>query len=112
MACRLASVPSIRRAFSIALKPYADDTALSIGDLKIENSSDQIAIYGTLDLTRDKAGLQQARQLKALLEEAVRVLEADKDLPDRMAPPEQPQQVNSSIRSSARWQCDQGPAPP
>ena len=95
MACRLASVPSVPRGFSIALKPYADDTALSIGDLKIENSPDQIAVYGTLDLTRDKAGLQQARQLKALLEEVVRVLEADKVLPDRLAPPEPPQQVKN-----------------
>lgn len=39
-------------------------------------------IYGTLDLTRDKQGLAHARALKALLDQAMQVLEADQALPD------------------------------
>jgi hypothetical protein len=44
-------------------------------------------LYGGLDLTRDKQGLAHARELKALLDRVVRALEAEKDLPDRVAPP-------------------------
>ena len=65
------------------LTPFADDVAsLSVGKLTIENGTDHIALYGTLDLTRDKQGLAHARALRALLDQAVQVLEADKALPD------------------------------
>lgn len=38
------------------LKPFAEGaTATAIGELKIENGQDRIAIYGSLDLTRAKA---------------------------------------------------------
>ena len=78
------------------MKPFADDaTALSIGELKVENGQDRIALYGSLDLTRDKAGLQHARELKALLDEILRVLEADKSLPASVPPPDKPQTVKN-----------------
>ena len=38
-------------------------------------------LYGSLDITRDKPGLAHARALLAVLQEAVRVLEADTNLP-------------------------------
>ncbi len=64
------------------LTPFADDSAsILIGELTIENGTDRIALYGSLDLTRDKPGLAKARALKALLDEVVRRLEAEKDLP-------------------------------
>lgn len=44
-------------------------------------------MYGSLDLTRDKQGLAHARVLKALLDQAVQLLEADKALPDAVPPP-------------------------
>ena len=70
------------------LSPFADDAAsLSIGKLTIENGTDRVALYGTLDLTRDKQGLAHARALKALLDQAVQVLEADKALPDAIPAP-------------------------
>ena len=71
------------------LTPFADDAAsISIGDkLTIENGTDRVALYGTLDLTRDKQGLAHARALKALLDQAVQVLEADKALPDAIPAP-------------------------
>ena len=34
------------------LKPFADDAAsISIGELTVENGTDRIALYGSLDLT-------------------------------------------------------------
>lgn len=78
------------------LKPYADDAAaFSIGELKIENGQDRIAIYGNLDLTRDRAGLKQARELKSLLDDVVRTLEAEKSLPEQVAPPQKPTSVKN-----------------
>lgn len=64
------------------LIPFADDAgSVSIGKLTVENGTDRIAFYGSLDITRDQQGLAQARSLKAILDQAVQVLEADKDLP-------------------------------
>ena len=51
------------------------------------NGTDCIALYGTLDITRDKQGLAYARALKALLDQAVQVLEADKALPNAIPAP-------------------------
>ncbi len=75
-------------------QPFSDDSAsLSIGDLTVENGADRIALYGSLDLTRDKEGLKRARALKALVDSVVKTLERDKALPDKAAPPEPPEQV-------------------
>ena len=69
--------------------PYADNAAsLSLGGLTVENDTERVALYGQLDLTRDKAGLKLARQLKAVLDAVVRHLEAVHDLPDQVPPPE------------------------
>jgi hypothetical protein len=76
------------------LKPFADDSAsVGIGGLTIENGTDKIALYGNTDLTRDKAGLQQARALKVLVDQIVSTLEAEKNLPDQIAPPDTPDEV-------------------
>ena len=46
------------------LTPFADDAAsMSIGGLTIENGTDRVVIYGSLDLTRDKQGLAHALAL-------------------------------------------------
>ena len=69
--------------------PFADDAAsLDIGRLTVENGRDRIALYGSLDLTRDQAGLTLARALKAVLDAAVRHLEAAHDLPATVPAPE------------------------
>jgi hypothetical protein len=39
--------------------------------------------------------LQHARQLKAVLDEVVRMLEGDKNLPDNVPPPEKPEHVKN-----------------
>ncbi len=70
------------------LAPFANDAAsTSIGKLTIENGTDRIALYGSIDLTRDKQGLAHAHALKALLDQVVQVLEADHALPDAVASP-------------------------
>jgi hypothetical protein len=68
------------------LKPFADDAAATeIGGLKIENGQDRIALYGSLDLTRDKQGLALAKELHGLLSAALAVLEGETEkLPDRV----------------------------
>lgn len=72
------------------MKPFADDSAaIEVGDLKLENGRDRIACYGSLDLTRDKAGLELAQRLQAVLASVVKVLEADAALPDAIPPPKQ-----------------------
>ena len=70
------------------MTPFANDSAaIEIGDLKLENGRDRIACYGSLDLTRDKAGLALARQLQAVLVAVVQALEGDASLPDTIPPP-------------------------
>ncbi len=59
------------------IKPFADDdAAASIGDLSIENGTSRIAISGSVEITRDEAGLERARALKQLADELVATLEA------------------------------------
>ena len=76
------------------LTPFSDDAAsVSIGKLTIENGTDSIALYGSIDLTRDKQGLAQARALKALLDQVVQHLEAEKTLPDSIPAASPPKSV-------------------
>jgi hypothetical protein len=66
------------------IRPFENEAeSLQIAELTIENRLDRISIYGNIDITRDKAGLEQARQLRALLEQTVRVLESE-ELPDQI----------------------------
>jgi hypothetical protein len=67
------------------IHPFANETeCLQIGDLTIENRIDRVSIYGSLDLTLDKSGLNHTRQLKAILDLTVAELEKA-DLPDSIA---------------------------
>jgi len=73
------------------MRPYRNEAdAVAIGDLKIENRLDRVTVYGRIDLTRDKAGLENARALKQLLDDVVRALEGDPTLPEHVAPPKAP----------------------
>ncbi|MCW2239063.1 hypothetical protein [Azospirillum canadense] len=73
------------------IKPFANESeALTLGELIVENHIDRLALFGSLDLTRDQVGLRHARALKALLDEVVHALESDKALPENIAPPEPP----------------------
>ena len=67
------------------IKLFQDDVgATSIGDLVVENSTTAVTFSGSLEVTRDKAGLNRARALKKLADAVVEQLEADSDLPNRV----------------------------
>ncbi len=71
---------------STLLQPFQNESqSLSIGELTVENRVDQVELYGSLAITRDKAGLQLARELKAVVDATLAQLEAAPDLPEQIA---------------------------
>jgi len=52
-------------------------------DFTVENRLDRISLYGSLELTKDKQGLQNAYELKRVVDAAIEVLKKA-DLPDRV----------------------------
>lgn len=81
------------------ITPFANDSdSLVIGGaegLTVENGTDRVACYGSLDITKDRAGLEHARALKAVVDRIVHELESAKDLPDKVVPPERPSEVKN-----------------
>ena len=64
-------------------KPYDNEAdVLRIGDLEIENRVDRVTITGDVVLTKDKAGLELAKELQSLIDSVVPALEVEKQLPD------------------------------
>jgi hypothetical protein len=65
--------------------PFANESdSLGIGGLTIENRTDRISLYGSIDITRDKEGLVHAERLKMLFDDIVAAMKAD-HLPDRIS---------------------------
>ena len=65
-------------------KPFANEAdSLTVDQLTIENRLDRVSMYGTLQITRDKAGLKMAQELKALIDAAVKTLKAE-ELPEHV----------------------------
>ena len=64
---------------------YQNETdTLTIGnDLTVENRLDRISISGSIELTKDKQGLQYAYELKRIVDSAIEALKG-KDLPDHI----------------------------
>lgn len=61
-----------------------ESDSFTIGsDLTVENRLDRISIYGSLELTKDKEGLQQAYELKCIVDSTIEALRG-KDLPERI----------------------------
>lgn len=71
------------------MKPYANESeVVQIEGLTLENRIDRISIYGEIDITRDKQGLKAAKELKAVIDASLKVLEADQvkgELPDAVS---------------------------
>ncbi len=68
----------------MTMKPFADDTAsTTIGELAAENGASAVMLSGSLEITRDQAGLRRAQALKALADAICLELEAG-DLPDNV----------------------------
>ena len=68
---------------SAKFEPFANEAdVLTVGRLEVENRVDRVTLHGDVELTKDRAGLTLARQLKTVLDDTVKALEADKGLPD------------------------------
>jgi hypothetical protein len=66
-------------------KPFEDgDASHSIHDLTLENDVDRINIYGNLQITKDKLGLESAKVLQAALNQIVATLSAVENLPEKI----------------------------
>ncbi|SDB20658.1 hypothetical protein SAMN02927895_00815 [Belnapia rosea] len=60
--------------------PFVDEAASTcIGSLTVENRTDRISLYGSLDLMRDRTGLADARRLQKLLEAVIETLQSEGD---------------------------------
>ncbi len=76
------------------LHPYQnEEETFQIDQLTVENRLDRIQIYGSIELTKDKAGLKRAMDLKALLDQVIEVLSSE-DLPEAVTV-EEPQTVEN-----------------
>ena len=68
------------------IRPFENESdSVGIDELTVENRVDQLEIYGSLSITRDKAGLERALQLEDIVDAAVKALQNDAALPDRIA---------------------------
>jgi hypothetical protein len=69
-----------------SIQPYQnEEESLAISDLTVENRVDRVSVYGSIELTRDKAGLEQAKALKEVIDAVVAALEAEKSLPNHIS---------------------------
>ena len=48
-------------------EPFDGNQSIAIGDLTIESSEDKIVLYGDLEITRDKKGLEIVEKLLSIL---------------------------------------------
>lgn len=68
---------------SKAFAPFGPDAQVrTIEQMTVENDPARVSVYGRLDITRDRDGLQNARALAALLDAVVAKLESEPALPD------------------------------
>jgi hypothetical protein len=64
---------------------YENETdSFSIGGVTVENRFDRISIYGSLDITKDKEGLENALKIKRIIDASIDALKRDKNLPEQI----------------------------
>jgi len=65
------------------LDPFKNETeTFEIDQLTIENRLDRIQIYGSIEITKDKIGLEMAVELKGLIDNIVLALSTEDLLDD------------------------------
>lgn len=64
-------------------KPFDGNQSITINDLTIENSEDKVVIYGDMEITRDKVGLEILTHLLELLGATKNQLESE-NLPNKI----------------------------
>ena len=75
-------------------KPFEKGTeSSSIEDLTLENDVDCVSIYGNLQITKDKVGLEQAKALQSFINDVVAALEKE-ELPEKIEHPAE-QEINN-----------------
>lgn len=71
---------------TVPFMPFQNESdTFNMDKLTLENRMDRISIYGSLDITKDKAGLEHALLLKRLIDSAIDELKRDKQLPDHIS---------------------------
>jgi hypothetical protein len=64
---------------------YENDTdGFTTGNFTIKNGFDIISIEGTLEITKDKEGLEAALKLKRAVDAAIDALKRNRSLPDTL----------------------------
>lgn len=64
---------------------YENETdSFNIGCMTVENRLDRISIYGSLDITKDKEGLDNALRMKRIIDASIDALKREKNLPARI----------------------------
>lgn len=65
--------------------PFKNESdCIQIGELTIENRIDRVSIFGSIEITLDKEGLEAAKELKAIIDSTLAEMEKV-DLPDKIA---------------------------
>lgn len=79
------------------ISPFRNESeVVQINGLTIENRLDRVSMYGSIDFTLDKSGLEKARNLLEVVKVTVEALEAE-ELPDSVAV-EKPQPVKNPFK--------------
>ncbi|MDD2829806.1 MAG: hypothetical protein PHW18_09565 [Sulfuricurvum sp.] len=64
---------------------YENETdGFTTGNLSITNGIEMITIEGSLNITKDKEGLEAALKLKRVVDAAIEALKRDRNLPDSL----------------------------
>jgi hypothetical protein len=75
-------------------KPFQnEEETFQVDQLTVENRLDRVQLYGSVELTRDKTGLERAKSLKELFDRVVDVLSSEK-LPEKVTV-EEPETVKN-----------------
>jgi hypothetical protein len=70
---------------NMKIAPFANESeSLSLGGLTIENREDRVSIYGSIDITRDIEGHDNAQILRALFDDILTSLNSG-PLPDKIS---------------------------
>ena len=77
---------------------FGPDAALTLSDLTIETDATMLAIYGSIDIKRDKKGLADLTRLKEIIDKAHCDLTSDHQLPDVLPDPSAGEEVDNPFQ--------------
>lgn len=73
-----------------------ESDVITLQELSIENRLDRVSIFGSLDITHDKQGLELALKLQSIVNGIVDTLEHVKnELPEHVPPPAPTEEVEN-----------------